>query len=151
MWRHVPRPPHVWWGLLLTLALLVASTTTSTTTSKNGTNPITIKSATDHGISRISIKNSAFEFFCIGNCNTTASVPTSGGYFLQGGGLDVDQGFEWMINKAIGGDFLVLRAAGTDAYNPWVCASSLSLQCICVSCSNELEHQHPHSLFHSID
>lgn len=38
----------------------------------------------------------------------------------MGGSTDVDAGFEWMIEKSGGGDFLVIRASGTDAYNPWI-------------------------------
>jgi len=42
------------------------------------------------------------------------------GYALMGGGTDLDQAFAWLCDHAAGGDFLVLRAAGTDAYNPWL-------------------------------
>lgn len=42
------------------------------------------------------------------------------GYLLMGGGKDVEEAFQWMINKSNGGDFLILRAAGTPAYNPFV-------------------------------
>jgi cyanophycinase len=49
----------------------------------------------------------------------------------MGGGLDVDRLFQWMGEKSYprdsngnatgkGGDFLVLRAAGTEAYNPYI-------------------------------
>ncbi|MBM3760728.1 MAG: cyanophycinase [Acidobacteria bacterium] len=42
------------------------------------------------------------------------------GYLLMGGGKDVEKAFEWLIAKSNGGDFLVLRASGTPAYNPFV-------------------------------
>ncbi len=45
---------------------------------------------------------------------------TSGGTVLMGGGTDVDDAFRWMITKSGGGDFVILRAAGTDAYNSYV-------------------------------
>jgi cyanophycinase len=45
---------------------------------------------------------------------------TSGGIGLMGGGTDVDAAFRWMITKSGGGDFVVLRASGTDAYNPYI-------------------------------
>ncbi|CAF3410232.1 unnamed protein product [Rotaria sp. Silwood1] len=48
--------------------------------------------------------------------NTT----TVGGTVLIGGSEDVDEAFQWMIKKAGGGDFVVLRAAGTDAYNSYI-------------------------------
>jgi cyanophycinase len=41
---------------------------------------------------------------------------------LMGGGPDVDDAFKWMIRKAGGGNFVVLRATGTDAYNPYIYA-----------------------------
>jgi cyanophycinase len=45
---------------------------------------------------------------------------TKPGYVLMGGGGDVVPAFAWMIDRANGGDFLVLRATGTNAYNPFV-------------------------------
>jgi len=42
------------------------------------------------------------------------------GFFLAGGGDDLDEGFRWMCRLANGGDFLVLRATGDDAYNPYI-------------------------------
>jgi cyanophycinase-like exopeptidase len=38
----------------------------------------------------------------------------------MGGSTDVDEAFEWLCERATGGDFLVVRATGTDAYNPYV-------------------------------
>lgn len=48
------------------------------------------------------------------------SPGTAGGIVLMGGGLDVDRAFEWMCDRAGYGDFLIIRATGTDAYNPYV-------------------------------
>ena len=45
---------------------------------------------------------------------------TVGGTAILGGGRDVDEVFQWMINKAGGGDFVVIRATGTDAYNSYI-------------------------------
>jgi len=39
---------------------------------------------------------------------------------LMGGGSDVDAAFTWMINRAGGGDFVVIRATGTNAYNSYI-------------------------------
>lgn len=44
----------------------------------------------------------------------------SGGMVLMGGGTDVDAAFKWMIDRSGGGDVVILRATGTDAYNPYV-------------------------------
>jgi cyanophycinase len=38
----------------------------------------------------------------------------------MGGGADLDQAFQWMCDKADGGDFLVIRATGDDDYNPYI-------------------------------
>ena len=45
---------------------------------------------------------------------------TSGGMLLAGGGPDVDSALRWMITKSGGGDFVVLRAAGTASYNAYI-------------------------------
>jgi cyanophycinase-like exopeptidase len=50
-----------------------------------------------------------------------ATAPT----VLMGGGPDVDDAFRWMIDKAgitpaTGGRFVVIRATGTEAYNPYI-------------------------------
>jgi len=42
------------------------------------------------------------------------------GIAMMGGGDDLDEAFRWLCEKADGGDFLVLRAAGDDEYNPYV-------------------------------
>ncbi len=53
---------------------------------------------------------------------TPKSTTTSGGVVLMGGGLDVDAAIKWMIGKSGGGDFVVLRSSGTDAYNDYIYA-----------------------------
>jgi cyanophycinase len=58
-------------------------------------------------------------YFRVGS-STDVSAPMSGGVVLMGGSTDVDAAFVWMCNRAAGGDFLVVRAAGTDAYNPYI-------------------------------
>ena len=39
---------------------------------------------------------------------------------MMGGGSDLDEAFRWLCQKGNGGDFLTLRASGTDAYNSYV-------------------------------
>lgn len=63
--------------------------------------------------------NPRFEYYVTGNPENVVT-PTSGGLLLMGGSTDVDAGFQWMIEKSGGGDFVVIRATGTDAYNPWI-------------------------------
>lgn len=48
------------------------------------------------------------------------SKPTTGGTLLMGGSTDEDNAMKWMINKAGGGDILVIRATGTNAYNSYI-------------------------------
>jgi cyanophycinase len=38
----------------------------------------------------------------------------------MGGGTDLDEAFHWLCEKGNGGDFLILRALGDDAYNSYV-------------------------------
>lgn len=60
-----------------------------------------------------------YSYFRVGNPNdvTTATTP---GTVLMGGGTDVDAAFQWMCGRSGNGDFLVIRATGTDAYNPYI-------------------------------
>ena len=51
-----------------------------------------------------------------------SAAPTKSTAVLMGGGPDVDAAFAWMIAKAGGGDFVVLRASGADGYNAYVYA-----------------------------
>jgi len=39
---------------------------------------------------------------------------------MMGGGSDLDEAFRWLCDKANGGDFLILRARGSNDYNPYV-------------------------------
>lgn len=74
-----------------------------------------------------------FQYWRAGSAADSLAVSPSGGLGLMGGGLDVDRLFQWMgeksfprdnsgnvITSGTGGDFLVLRAVGTDAYNPYI-------------------------------
>ncbi|HKF51647.1 MAG TPA: cyanophycinase, partial [Candidatus Acidoferrales bacterium] len=47
-------------------------------------------------------------------------VASHPGYALIGGGTDLDEAFVWLCRRSGGGDFLVIRASGSDAYNPYV-------------------------------
>lgn len=38
----------------------------------------------------------------------------------QGGGVDCDDAFKWMIERSDQGDFVIIRSHGTDAYNQYV-------------------------------
>jgi cyanophycinase-like exopeptidase len=51
-----------------------------------------------------------------GNANDLITEP-SGGICLMGGATEDDQAMIWFLEKANGGDVLVLRASGADGYN----------------------------------
>ena len=58
----------------------------------------------------------------LGRVGSASDVSTActAGTVLMGGGTDVDAAFSWMINKAGGGDFVVIRSTGTNAYNSYI-------------------------------
>ena len=60
-----------------------------------------------------------YEHFVVGNIDDVTR-PTSGLTVLHGGGSDLDEIFVRMGAAAGGGDFVVIRASGTDAYNPYI-------------------------------
>jgi cyanophycinase-like exopeptidase len=56
---------------------------------------------------------------------TPADRATTPSYVVMGGGPDVDKAFQWMIQRAgikagSGGRFVIIRATGTEAYNPYI-------------------------------
>ena len=62
-----------------------------------------------------------FTSFIAGNpADAQPAATLSPGLVLMGGGTDVDAAFQWMCQRAGGGDFLVIRTTGTDAYNPYI-------------------------------
>ncbi len=63
--------------------------------------------------------NPKYEYYVTGH-DANVVTSTSGGLLLMGGSTDVDAGFKWMIDKSGHGDFVVIRATGTDAYDPWI-------------------------------
>lgn len=63
-------------------------------------------------------KNS-FDYFVAGD-PADVTTSTTAGTVLMGGGTDVDAAFQWLCKLSGGGDFLVIRATGTDAYNPYI-------------------------------
>src|SRR3954470_16493174 len=60
-----------------------------------------------------------YSYFRVGN-PTDVTTATTAGTVLMGGGTDVDAAFQWMCQRSGNGDFLVIRATGTDAYNPYI-------------------------------
>ena len=60
-----------------------------------------------------------YQYFRIGNAEDKVTHPQFG-IAMMGGGTDQDPAFLWLCQHANGGDLLVLRATGTDAYNPYI-------------------------------
>ncbi|SFU74593.1 cyanophycinase [Pseudoduganella namucuonensis] len=64
-----------------------------------------------------------YDYAVVGDpANVTLPAPPLPTLVLMGGGPDVDDAFKWMIRKSGGGNFVVIRSRGTDAYNPYVYA-----------------------------
>jgi cyanophycinase len=61
----------------------------------------------------------SYQYFRIGNKNDIQTQPAAG-TAMMGGGSDLDEAFRWLCRKGNGGDFLILRASGDDAYNSYV-------------------------------
>jgi len=51
---------------------------------------------------------------------TDVAPGTTPGVVLMGGSTDVDAAFQWLCGLGGNGDFLIIRATGTDAYNPYI-------------------------------
>lgn len=67
----------------------------------------------------LAAKAPPYTYVRVGNA-ADAAPATTPGVALMGGGTDVDQAFQWLCGLGGNGDFLVIRATGTDAYNPYV-------------------------------
>jgi cyanophycinase len=61
----------------------------------------------------------SYQYFRTGNKDDIQTKPAAG-TAMMGGGSDLDDAFRWLCQKGKGGDFLILRASGDDAYNPYV-------------------------------
>jgi cyanophycinase len=67
----------------------------------------------------VSFGKVSYEYYVAGDPGD-AVTPTQPGLLLAGGSTDVVEAMMWMIERSGGGDFVVLRCSGTDAYNPWI-------------------------------
>jgi cyanophycinase len=64
-------------------------------------------------------QTSAYRYIRTGE-NADVTVQPHPGYALIGGGADLDEAFQFLCERSGGGDMLVLRATGDDAYNPYI-------------------------------
>jgi cyanophycinase-like exopeptidase len=76
-----------------------------------------------------------YSYYAVGDVNAVVKAPASRptpSFVLMGGGPDVDAAFRWLIQRAgitpgSGGRFVVIRATGTEAYNPYIFYSDEAL------------------------
>ncbi|SEB06240.1 Peptidase family S51 [Variovorax sp. YR216] len=76
-----------------------------------------------------------YSYFVTGDADAqvaTLQSSSTPSVVLMGGGPDVDEAFRWMIARAgikpgTGGRFVVIRATGTDAYDPYIYYSDAAL------------------------
>ncbi len=61
-----------------------------------------------------------YQTWLTGNPADARPPKTEGALLLMGGGGDVDAAFRWFVQKAGGGDIVVLRASGADGYNDYI-------------------------------
>jgi cyanophycinase len=77
-----------------------------------------------------------YKYFFEGQPSDRVASNTTPGFALMGGGEDQDAAFQWICQRAGSGNFVVLRASGTDAYNPYVrklCPALSSLQTLIIT------------------
>lgn len=69
----------------------------------------------------VAMPGKSYEHTVVGDAaDVRRSVPALPRLVLMGGGPAVEDAFRWMIRKGGGGNFVVIRAAGTDAYNRYI-------------------------------
>jgi cyanophycinase-like exopeptidase len=61
----------------------------------------------------------SYKYKRLGNPQDVQTNP-QGGIAMMGGGGELDEAFRWLCGKANGGDFLILRARGSDDYNSYI-------------------------------
>jgi len=65
------------------------------------------------------MKAQNYTSFRTGNNSDTLTFP-KGGVCLMGGATEDDEAMKWFLNRASGGDVLVLRATGSNGYNSYL-------------------------------
>ena len=78
----------------------------------------------------VSIIKQDYEYWCIGNCNSfRRNTNPHPGIIIMGGSTDVDDAFRQQITWSDCGDFLIIRASGSNGYNSYIynlgCSSSV--------------------------
>jgi cyanophycinase len=67
----------------------------------------------------VSTLAASYQYIRLGNKKDSNATPKFG-IAMMGGGEDLDEAFKFLCEKASGGDLVVLRSRGDDAYNPYI-------------------------------
>jgi cyanophycinase len=86
---------------------------------RNLLRPLIVLLIAQLNLSMVAAQGASFQYIRLGN-KEDVQVHPAGGVAMMGGGTDLDEAFRWLCEKANGGDFLVLRASGDDAYNDYI-------------------------------
>ncbi|HOX83180.1 MAG TPA: cyanophycinase [Chryseolinea sp.] len=84
--------------------------------------PITLQFTYAQDSKSNEVDESQLIYFGIGitGSKEDVTVPTKSGIVLVGGSTDVDEAILWMIDRAKGGDFVIIRASGSTGYNDYI-------------------------------
>lgn len=109
----------------LAFVLLLASHPAAAHSTRSAAPPAQLARSVFHDDDAPPAPTAPYNYTCSGACSRpvrscTKASPCAGGTVLMGGGPDVADAFAWQVQQGRGGDFLVLRADGTGAYNDWV-------------------------------
>jgi len=70
----------------------------------------------------INLKGQSYTSYFTGNMNDTLTN-AKGGICMMGGATENDEAMKWFLQRANGGDVLVLRTSGSDGYNNYMYSS----------------------------
>ena len=70
-------------------------------------------------ITSLEVTGQSFNSYFIGN-ELDVTVASLGGICLMGGAAEDDNAMKWFLERANGGDVLVIRASGSDGYNNYL-------------------------------
>lgn len=87
--------------------------------------PLSLYSVLLLSLGSISVIADDYNYFLTGNAADVKPEKTEGGLMLMGGGGQVDDAYRWFMQKASGGDIVVLKAsdgkeAATDSYGTYL-------------------------------
>lgn len=68
---------------------------------------------------QIKVSSQSYDSYFTGNTFDIVSNP-QGGTCMMGGATEHDEAMKWFLNRADGGDILILRASGSDGYNDYM-------------------------------